>query len=107
MLPTSKSWRIALLVALAGAGFAAGAATTNWTHHRRRGEPRNRDGYAGWLAQRLELDSAQGDTVRAILRHYRPAMRAVFDQVRPQMDSLRDRMREDIRIVLTPPQRER
>jgi Spy/CpxP family protein refolding chaperone len=107
MLPKSKLWAIALLVAVAGAGFALGALTTNWTHRATPREARGRDGYTGYLAQHLQLDSAQTDSVRAILTHYRPAMRAVFDQVRPQMDSLRQQMRTDINTVLTPDQRQR
>jgi hypothetical protein len=104
MLPTSRFWAVALLVAIAGAGFAAGGAATSWTHKQRR-EPRR--GYVAYLTDRLDLDSAQADSVRAILQRYRPAMRAVFDQVRPQLDSLRDRMRQEIAGTMSPSQRER
>lgn len=107
MLPKSKLWAIALLIAVAGVGFALGALTTNYTHRAPRREARGREGYAAYLAQHLELDSAQADSVRATLERYRPAMRAVFDQVRPQMDSLRQQMRTDINSVLTPDQRQR
>ncbi len=107
MLPKSKLWAIALLIAVAGAGFALGALTTDYTHRPPRREARGREGYAAYLASELGLDSAQGDSVRAILARYRPAMRAVFDPVRPQMDSLRQQMRADINNQLTPDQRPR
>lgn len=107
MLPKSKLWAIALLVAVAAAGFALGAVTTDYTHRPPRREGRGREGYATHLARELGLDSVQTDSVRAILQRYRPAMRAVFDQVRPQMDSVRAQMRADIHNVLTPDQRQR
>jgi len=107
VLPKSKLWAIALLIAVAGAGFALGALTTDYTHRGPGREGRGRESYATHLAGQLGLDSAQTDSVRAILGRYRPAMRAVFDQVRPQMDSVRQRMRDDINSVLTPDQRQR
>lgn len=107
MLPKSKLWAIALLVAVAAAGFALGAFTTDYTHRPSPREGRGREGYSAYLAEHLALDSAQADSVRGILQHYRPAMRAVFDQVRPQMDSLRQQMRTDINNMLTPDQRQR
>jgi Spy/CpxP family protein refolding chaperone len=107
VLPKSRLWAIALLIAVAGAGFALGALTTDYTHREPRRDGRGREGYATHLAAQLDLDSVQTDSVRAILTRYRPAMRAVFDQVRPQMDSLRQRMHDDITGVLTPDQRQR
>jgi len=106
VLPTSKVWAIALLIAVAGVGFALGALTTDFTHKQGPPERRSRDGYVAWLADRLDLDSVQADSVRTIMQHYRPAMHALFDQVRPQMDSLRDRMRSAITDVLTAEQRQ-
>jgi hypothetical protein len=107
VLPKSKLWAIALLIAVAGAGFALGALTTDVTHHGRDREERGREGYAAHLAAELGLDSVQTDSVRAVLTRYRPAMRAVFDQVRPQMDSLRQQMHNDINRQLTAEQRQR
>ncbi len=107
MLPKSKLWAIALLVAVAGVGFALGAVTTDYTHRPPPREARGREGYATHLARELGLDSAQADAVRGILQRYRPAMRAVFDQVRPQMDSVRRQMQTDIHNLLTPDQRQR
>jgi hypothetical protein len=72
-----------------------------------RREPPRRDGYASRLARDLQLDSAQTDTVRAVLQRYRAPMQAAFETVRPTMDSLRDAMRADIRAVLSDAQRAR
>lgn len=102
MLPRSKMYAVLLLLAVAAAGFAAGAAVSGWRH---RAGGRDRGGFSGWLSQQLDLSSAQTDTVRSILRRYRPAMREVFERVRPSMDSLRGRMNDDIRAALTEPQR--
>jgi Spy/CpxP family protein refolding chaperone len=107
VLPKSKLWAIALLIAVAAAGFALGALTTDYSHRGRDPERRGRESYASHLAAELALDSAQTDSVRAVLARYRPAMRAVFDQVRPQMDSLRQQMHNDINQLLTPDQRQR
>jgi Spy/CpxP family protein refolding chaperone len=107
VLPTSKLWAIALLVAVAAVGFALGALTTDYTHRPPPRDGRGRNGYATHLADQLGLDSTQTDSVRAIVQRYRPAMRAVFDQVRPQMDTLRSQMYADISSVLTPAQRPR
>lgn len=106
MLPRSKMYAVLLLLAVAAAGFALGAAVTGW-RHRSHQEGRDRGGYSGWLSQQLDLSAAQTDTVRSILRRYRPAMRDVFERVRPSMDSLRDRMQDDIRAALSAPQRVR
>jgi len=107
VLPKSKLWAIALLIAVAGAGFAVGTLTTDYTHRGPDRDGRGRGSYALHLAAELGLDSAQTDSVRAVLTRYRPAMRAVFDQVRPQMDSLRQQMHTDINRLLTPMQRQR
>jgi Spy/CpxP family protein refolding chaperone len=107
VLPKSKLWAIALLIAVAAAGFALGAFTTDYTHRGRDPGRHGQEGYTSHLAAELGLDSAQTDSVRAVLTRYRPAMRAVFDQVRPQMDSLRQQMHNDINQLLTPDQRQR
>lgn len=106
MLPTSKIQAIGLLVAVAVAGFAAGAATrgaatpapTDW---------RERCSYSGMLHDRLGLTDTQRDSIRALMRSNRPAMDALMRPMRPQMDSMRSAMREKVRAVLTPEQRSR
>ena len=100
MFNKSKAWAVGLLIAVAVAGFAAGAATDSWLLHHGRGG----DGYAGYLTRELKLSAAQHDTVVAILRRHRPEMRAVYAQIRPQMDSVRARVSDEIRRILTPGQ---
>lgn len=107
MLPKSKIWALLLLAAVAAAGFVGGAAWSRWAHQRMRQEAPRREGYATRLARDLRLDSAQTDSVRAVLQRYRAPMQATFETVRPTMDSLRDAMRADIRAVLTDAQRTR
>jgi hypothetical protein len=101
MFNKSKAWAIGLLIAVAVAGFAAGAVTGS-----RLGRRRAPDGYAGFLTRELQLSGAQHDTVVAILRRHRHEMRAVYARIRPQMDSVRARVSDEIRRALTPEQRQ-
>ena len=104
MLPKSKLYAVLLLLAVAAAGFAAGAGARSWRRHPHP-DGRERVGYSGWLSQQLGLSAPQTDSVRVIIQRYRPVMREVFERVRPQMDSLRERMHEEIRAALTGAQR--
>ncbi len=104
MFNQSKAFAIGLLVAVFLAGIALGAAGSRWVFVRHAGPPRPNRSYADRLAQQLKLDSTQRDSVAGILRRYDPQMRAIFETVRPQMDSLRERLRGDIRAQLTPAQ---
>ena len=103
---TSKVRAIGLLVAVAVAGFATGAASRTWAEARARGavDWREECSYSGLLAHELRLTPAQRDSIHAIMQRRRPAMRAVFEPLRPQMDSLRALTRAEIRAVLTPQQ---
>jgi Spy/CpxP family protein refolding chaperone len=100
MFNKSKAWAVGLLIAVAVAGFAAGAATQGWFAHHGRGS----DGYSGFLTRELKLTAAQHDTIAALLRRHRPEMHAIFLLIRPQMDSARSRVSDEIRRVLTPGQ---
>lgn len=104
MFNQSKAFAIGLLLAVFVAGVAAGATGGRWLIERRGPSPRPNRGYADRLAQQLQLSGAQRDSVVAILRRYDPQMRAIFASVQPQMDSLRERLRGDIRAQLTPGQ---
>jgi hypothetical protein len=99
MFNQSKAFAIGLLVAVFLAGIALGAAGSGWMSAHR--PPRPNRGYADHLAEQLQLSTAQRDSVVAILRRYDPQMRAIFSSVQPQMDSLRERLRADIRTQLT------
>ena len=100
MFNKSKAWAVGLLIAVAVAGFAAGAATEGLVARHNRGS----GGYSGFLTRELKLTAAQHDSVAAILRRHRPEMRAIFAVIRPQMDSARARVADEIRRVLTPEQ---
>lgn len=104
MLPKSKVLAIGLLVAVAVAGFAAGAATMGWAGEGARRHDHQRRSYSEMLQQELGLTDAQRDSLRTLMRSHRPRMRAVMDVIRPQMDSLRVELRGEIRAVLTPAQ---
>lgn len=104
MFNQSKAFAIGLLVAVFVAGIALGAAGSHWVFAHRGGPPRPNRSYADRLAQQLQLDSTQRDSVAGILRRYDPQMRAIFGSVRPQLDSLRERLRAEIRTQLTPAQ---
>jgi len=102
MFNQSKAFAIGLLIAVSVAGIALGSAGTHWLAQSRMAAQRTaRGGPADRLARELQLTTVQRDSVAAILRRYDPQMRAIFATVRPQMDSLRQRLREDIRAQLT------
>jgi Spy/CpxP family protein refolding chaperone len=105
MFDKSKAWAITLLVAVAAAGIAAGAYGGGW-YSRRHGCGGDHGTYSGYLADQLKLGHAQHDSVVAILRRHRPEMRAIMATVRPRTDSVRARIADEIRVVLTPAQRE-
>ncbi len=104
MFNQSKAFAIGLLIAVLVAGVALGAAGSHWAFAHRQGPPHANRSFADRLAQQLQLDSAQRDSVAGILRRYDPQMRAIFASVRPQLDSLRERLRSEIRSQLTPAQ---
>lgn len=104
MFNQSKAFAIGLLVAVLLAGIAIGATGSRWMMGHRALPPRPNRAYADRLAQQLGLDSAQRDSVAGILRRYDPQMRAIFRTVEPQLDSLRERLRTEIRSQLTPAQ---
>lgn len=104
MFNQSKAFAIGLLVAVFLAGVALGVTGGRWLAESRAPGPRPNRGFADRLAQELKLTTAQRDSVVIILRRYDPQMRAIFTSVQPQMDSLRERLRAEIRLQLTPAQ---
>ena len=57
------------------------------------------------LADRLELDSAQRLRLDSIADDRRQRMDLVLAPVKPALDSIRERARDEIRLMLTPTQR--
>jgi Spy/CpxP family protein refolding chaperone len=102
MFDKSKAWAVGLLIAVAVAGFAAGAVSEGWFARHGRGS--DRGGYSGYLTHELNLSAPQHDSIAGILRRHRPEMRAIFATIRPQMDSARARVSDEIRRILTPQQ---
>src|SRR5512135_731650 len=104
MFNKSKAWAVTLLVAVAAVGIAVGAVAHNWfAGGHGCGDDRT---YSGYLTSQLKLDHAQHDTVAAIMRRHRPEMRAIMATVRPRTDSVRARIADEVRVILTPAQRE-
>jgi hypothetical protein len=105
MFNKSKAWAVTLLVAAAVVGLVAGAALQSWAagrHGHRGGRPT----YASFLTRELRLNPSQHDSVAAILDRHLPELHALFLTIRPQVDSARARVADEIRLVLTPTQRE-
>ena len=112
MVTKSQLWASVLLVATFTAGAVVGGGVTEAWRERNRpprasaggGPERNgRDrerGFASMLTRELNLTPVQHDSVRAILRRYDPAFRAVMEGTRPKFDSLRALVHADIRKVL-------
>ena len=109
MLNRSKLAAVALLAAVFIAGGLAG-----WGGHEaadrddRGGRGRHGpDAMVAYLGRKLDLTSAQQDSVRAIFARHRPETEALWGRVRPQFDSIKARIRAEIDAQLTPAQRER
>jgi Spy/CpxP family protein refolding chaperone len=107
----------ALLLATFAAGGVIGRASARWTgtgsrqrsegveRPRGSGGERRGGGFVAMLQRELTLTPAQKDSVQTILRHWDPAMRAVYDGMRPRFDSLRALVHADIMQVLTADQK--
>jgi Spy/CpxP family protein refolding chaperone len=112
---TKSTWGAAalLIATFAGGALVGGAAVAfaeRGGHFRASGRSArgpNMDGYVEHLSSELSLNRTQKDSVRKILLHYKPAMDSVWDEVGPRLDTLRTRIRSEIRLVLTPEQQPR
>ena len=58
-----------------------------------------------YLGQKLDLTTAQRESVRTILTRHRPETEALWTAVRPRFDSIKTRVRAEIDAQLTPEQR--
>ena len=106
MFSRSKTWATVLLVAVFLAGGAAGWGAARWrgTMDRPRRGP---EGMAAYLAQHLDLTTAQRDTIRSILERHHSDMEGIWNTVRPRLDSLRGVIDQEIGRQLTADQRQR
>jgi Spy/CpxP family protein refolding chaperone len=64
-------------------------------------------GHVERLQRELDLTPDQRDSVRAILERHRPGFDSVWAESRPRYETLRDRVRSDIRAQLDPHQQRR
>jgi hypothetical protein len=66
---------------------------------------KKREPYAvAYLADRLELDAAQLEKVRAILEAYRPRVTEITKDVRPKLKALHEEIDAELRPILRPEQ---
>lgn len=106
MMPPRRSALLLLLAALltgGGLGLLVGRRLGD------EGPPSRRSpgpgGYITRLDRELDLTAEQQDSVRAVLDRYQPGFDSVWAESRPRYETLRARVRSDIRAQLTPEQR--
>jgi Spy/CpxP family protein refolding chaperone len=68
---------------------------------------RDTDAYFEMLMRELTLNDDQSSAMRAILDRTRDDYKAVCADVRPRYDVVRDRARNQMRVLLTPDQQQR
>ncbi len=109
----SKGFALIFLVGAFLAGVAVGVTADRTMEHNRPGRHGPRSPLDR-MARDLDLNSAQRASFDTILEARRKQMRQLFDPIRPKMDSLmaldkvmRDSTHEQLRLLLTPEQREK
>ena len=105
MMPPRRSALLLLLAALlagGGLGLIAGRSLGGPERPGRHGS--GPEGYLGRLTRHLDLTPAQRDSVRAVLDRHQPGFDSVWAESRPRFETLRARVRSDIRAQLTPEQ---
>jgi len=108
MFNRSKAWALALLAAVFAAGIGAGWTLQAWADQRDGGRrTRGSRAMVEHLTRELELTPVQQDSVRAIVERSKGAFDALWREVHPRYDSLKQRVRAEIRAQLTPAQQER
>jgi len=103
----SRGVAAALLAAAFAVGILVGAGGTllaDWNEGPDRRESRGPRGYLQRLTHVLELDSAQRDTVQAILDRHKPALDSLRREMEPRFETLQQSIRSDIRSRLNPDQ---
>jgi Spy/CpxP family protein refolding chaperone len=95
----------AVLVAVFAAGTVTGAAVYRWAHHDQRPPFLEGMGRPIPLGE-LELSDLQRDQAWQIMDKHRPDLDAILGETFPKVRQVHERMRADLRDILTPPQRE-
>jgi hypothetical protein len=101
----SRGRAAALLAAVFVAGLLVGAGAVAFSHgslgaRRRHGS----DDFIERLSHDLTLNTAQRDSVRAILSRRRATMDSLWQEVGPRFETLQATVRSDIRAQLNPDQ---
>jgi hypothetical protein len=102
----SSTWKAGLLLALVAiAGGAVGSVVTiQAMHGRHGGGRRGGDWYVELLNHELKLTPAQRDSVLAILARHHNDMDSIWNQFGARLDQMRDTIRAEVRVQLTPEQ---
>ena len=105
MIPPRRSALLLLLAAfLAGAGLGLVLGQRIGGGHHRHSGPRD---HLSRLTRELDLTPAQQESVRVVLDRHRPGFDSVWAESRPRYETLRARVRSDIRARLGPEQQAR
>ena len=105
MIPPRRSALLLLLAAfLAGAGLGLVLGQRIGGDDHRRSGPRD---HLSRLTRELDLTPEQQDSVRVVLDRHRPGFDSVWAESRPRYETLRARVRSDIRARLGPEQQAR
>ena len=108
----TSTWKAVILLLLAAAlGGAVGSIVTARTieqpHDRNGGPGRGSAWYVDLLTKELNLSRPQQDSIRAVLRLHRGQMDSLWATLGPQMEQMREAIRAEVRVLLTPEQRAR
>ena len=103
----SQAWAAALLATVFLAGGAAGFLLRKYTSELP--EPRLRDTnqMVAYLTHELGLNSAEQDSVRAVMQRHRAEIETAWRDAHPRFDSLRAIMEAEISVRLRPEQQQR
>lgn len=106
MTKPTRSATLLLLAAflLGGVAGAAVHATLERRSSPHEAGPRGPGDFLDRLTEDLKLTTEQRDSIRIVLDHYHPRMDSVWQSIRPRFETLREELRSEIRIYLTPDQ---
>lgn len=100
-----------LLVAVFVAGLVVGVGGLSIAErsgfHLVRPDDHHEGGYLGFLGHELSLTPPQRDSVRSILERHRPTMDSMRAAVAPPFETLRQQIRSEIKLQLTPEQQQK
>lgn len=102
---------VLLLVAVFLAGLVVGVGGLTIAErsglHLLRPDEHREGGYLNFLSEKLSLTPPQRDSVKSILERHRPTMDSLRAAVAPPFETLRQQIRSEIRLQLTPGQQQK